>query len=556
MTDEQELNVAGKTTALTAISEIKPWGRPWLAIFFNLASKYPSLTSTVRDLQFIHFAFWTVIKKLPQNGAPQQDRPLRRSILLFQSNFNGSWREYIITFSKKLTRGMRVIWASSFGFPGPLPVEPFMDYIYAHEQGLEADVYFAAYEATTAEVERALELDGVTHGPLQVTSFLAIAPIMPSRTSGLAEGIRRSGDGLFNGLERTHFARIVIAEKLDGDLDYVIFAAHFDGHLDTYLEEMNKVTEFWGIFGMCVGWEVGKTLRDYLLHNQVDIDFSYAPYGYATVEDVKKALENYPPSEHEWMSDTPGVRLRAERAARLAVAHAEPGKRCQHAEGYGREATLTVDYNCPDWARVVGLADDGPQEAVVRFSKNMAMRRPALGMGVKSPKQDWIMATGERFFLKDDEEAEEFLRCAAEGKMRRFFLGGPPWRWRLKALRLQWIARGMWPGAKIDRFFSQTAFMHGDVPVKWSTVPAGSSAQDEYILRVQRRLEGESVDDPRELWQGPWERCATIKLGEVVDVEGIVMSLDGVLGPVGEVRCAAYGASAKQRQEASARSRS
>ena len=49
--------------------------------------------------------------------------------LFFESNFNGGWEEYIDAFSHILTRGMKVFWGTSYGFPQPLPTGPFKAYI-------------------------------------------------------------------------------------------------------------------------------------------------------------------------------------------------------------------------------------------------------------------------------------------------------------------------------------------------------------------------------------------------------------------------------------------
>jgi hypothetical protein len=46
---------------------------------------------------------------------------------------------------------MKAIWGTSFGFPGPLPVEPFKQYIRRNEY--VADHYWSAYPgATTTEI--------------------------------------------------------------------------------------------------------------------------------------------------------------------------------------------------------------------------------------------------------------------------------------------------------------------------------------------------------------------------------------------------------------------
>ena len=57
---------------------------------------------------------------------------------------------------------MKAIWGTSYGFPGPIPVEPFKDYIRRNEY--VANHYWSAYPGCTtteivsaAHVEAALE---------------------------------------------------------------------------------------------------------------------------------------------------------------------------------------------------------------------------------------------------------------------------------------------------------------------------------------------------------------------------------------------------------------
>jgi hypothetical protein len=152
-------NVDGQAIAITVFSTIKWWGRIWLPVLFFVAAHFPKLTDTLRKLSFIHFARWSIVKKLPYNGEPQIKQRLRHPHMYFESNFNGGWEEYIDAFSHILTRGMTVFWGSSYGFPKPLPTAPFKRYIQCNET--VACHYYSAYpDATSTMVQRALELDG------------------------------------------------------------------------------------------------------------------------------------------------------------------------------------------------------------------------------------------------------------------------------------------------------------------------------------------------------------------------------------------------------------
>jgi hypothetical protein len=150
-------NVDGQAIAITVFSSVKWWGRLWLPLVFWFASHVPKSAGTLAKLSFIHFARWTLIREIPYNGPPQQREKLAYPRLFFESNFNGGWEEYIDAFSHILTKGMRIFWGSSYGFPEPLPTGPFKSYIKEHE--LEASHFYSAYpDATTTMVRAAAEL--------------------------------------------------------------------------------------------------------------------------------------------------------------------------------------------------------------------------------------------------------------------------------------------------------------------------------------------------------------------------------------------------------------
>jgi hypothetical protein len=101
---------------------------------------------------------WSIIARIPQNGPPHRPERPRYTYLFFESNFNGTWDDYIDSFSYVMPIRMRLTWGSSFGFPGAKPVGRFKQYI-AHNE-FEADHFYSAYpESTTTMVQSALELD-------------------------------------------------------------------------------------------------------------------------------------------------------------------------------------------------------------------------------------------------------------------------------------------------------------------------------------------------------------------------------------------------------------
>ena len=85
-------NVDGQAICITVFSTVKWWGRVWLPLVFLYARLVPSAHGTLARLSFIHFARWTLVKRLPEQR-------LRHPHLFFESNFNGGWEEYIDAFS-------------------------------------------------------------------------------------------------------------------------------------------------------------------------------------------------------------------------------------------------------------------------------------------------------------------------------------------------------------------------------------------------------------------------------------------------------------------------
>ena len=138
-------NVEGRATAITVLTPVKPIGRLLLPIVFWIGRNVTWTLKKLQMLSFIHFARWIVIPRLPDGER------LHYRYLYFESNFNGLWDQYIDAFSEVVPQRMKGIWGTSYGFPGPIPVEPFKRYIRANEY--VANHYWSAYPgATTTEI--------------------------------------------------------------------------------------------------------------------------------------------------------------------------------------------------------------------------------------------------------------------------------------------------------------------------------------------------------------------------------------------------------------------
>ncbi len=143
-------NINGKVYAMNAITPMKPWKTWILRGFFFVLGRVKPLQQDLINLSFIEFARWVV---LPRRGFPflgngQKREELQYDYLLFFSNFNGTWNQYIDAFSAVLSRGLNLIWRWSEKFPGSVPVTPFKNYI-AQVQ-FDTDYYYTAYPRATA----------------------------------------------------------------------------------------------------------------------------------------------------------------------------------------------------------------------------------------------------------------------------------------------------------------------------------------------------------------------------------------------------------------------
>jgi hypothetical protein len=143
-------NINGKVYAMNAITPMKPW-KTWIlrVLFFVLWNVKP-LQNDLINLSFIEFARWVILprNRFPYLGNGQVKEDLKYDYLLFFSNFNGTWNQYIDAFSAVLGKGLNMIWRWSEKFPGSVPVTPFKAYI-AQVQ-FDTDYYYTAYPYAAA----------------------------------------------------------------------------------------------------------------------------------------------------------------------------------------------------------------------------------------------------------------------------------------------------------------------------------------------------------------------------------------------------------------------
>jgi hypothetical protein len=149
-------NINHKTYAMNAVTPQK-WWKTWIVrLIFFILGKFPKTTTGLVELSFIHFARWVIVprRKFPHVDPGQPVEELRYDYMLFFSNFNGTWNQYIDAFSAVLSTGLNAIWRWSEKFPGSVPVTPFKQHIARCQ--FDTDYYYTAYPyATTNDVKAA-----------------------------------------------------------------------------------------------------------------------------------------------------------------------------------------------------------------------------------------------------------------------------------------------------------------------------------------------------------------------------------------------------------------
>lgn len=142
-------NIAGKAYAMNVVTPSKP-RITWInRLLFMAARGMPDRLAGLLGLSLIHFARWVIIKKDDWPDLGQGPEKLQNDYMLFCSNFNGTWDQYIDAFSDGIPNGLNLFWFSATKYPLSIPITPFKTYI-THNQ-ISTDYY---YNATPGAAQR------------------------------------------------------------------------------------------------------------------------------------------------------------------------------------------------------------------------------------------------------------------------------------------------------------------------------------------------------------------------------------------------------------------
>jgi len=138
-------NIAGKAYAMNAITPMR-WYTAWLNRFFFWASgRFTSFLGGLLTLSLIHYARWVILKpnQFPRLSSDQPEERLKYHYMFFFSNFNGSWDQYVDSFSSAISGGLDKFWIFNIKYPKSIPMLPFHRYITANQ--IWTDHYYNAY---------------------------------------------------------------------------------------------------------------------------------------------------------------------------------------------------------------------------------------------------------------------------------------------------------------------------------------------------------------------------------------------------------------------------
>ena len=183
-------NIAGKAYAMNVITPIR-WYMIWLnRLVFNIAVRFPSTLKGLKTLSLIHYARWVIIPRhrFPRMDKCQPKEKLNYSYMLFFSNFNGSWDQYVDSFTFAIPSGLDLFWKWNIRYTKSVPMTPFHNYI--RQNQIYTSHYYSAYPMASA--------NDVKSGKILKSTLVQFC----KDTRGLtAEDFLKSYHGLLNALQ-------------------------------------------------------------------------------------------------------------------------------------------------------------------------------------------------------------------------------------------------------------------------------------------------------------------------------------------------------------------
>jgi len=114
----------------------------WLA---GLAVFQKSAFGGLNALSLIHYARWVILNDtdFPHLSADQPREKLKYGYMFFFSNFNGSWTQYVDSFSVAIPGGLNLLWNKNVGWKDAKVETPFNGYVLRNQ--IDTEYYYNAY---------------------------------------------------------------------------------------------------------------------------------------------------------------------------------------------------------------------------------------------------------------------------------------------------------------------------------------------------------------------------------------------------------------------------
>jgi hypothetical protein len=139
-------NIAGKAYAMNLLTPIelnRVWKNRFIFWLARLSIFQKKAFGGLLTLSLIHYAGWAIFrdKDIPDLGQPKEE--FNYGYMLFLSNFNGSWTQYVDSFSMSISKGLNLLWNKNVGWPNSVPETPFNKYVISNQVWTEH--YYNAY---------------------------------------------------------------------------------------------------------------------------------------------------------------------------------------------------------------------------------------------------------------------------------------------------------------------------------------------------------------------------------------------------------------------------
>lgn len=153
-------NIAGKAYAMNLLTPITRVMTPINKLIF-WAVGTPFFRAKLRGLvtlSMIHYARWVIVRgsEFPRLSHTQPAEDLSYSYMFFFSNFNGSWAQYVDSFSAAIPTGLDTLWFHNVGWPNSVPEQPFHRYV--SDNQLWTNHYYNPYPMAASNDVKAAKL--------------------------------------------------------------------------------------------------------------------------------------------------------------------------------------------------------------------------------------------------------------------------------------------------------------------------------------------------------------------------------------------------------------